>query len=231
MEWIEQVLKSPGFSFAALPAALFLGFLTAVTSCCNIGIIAAIVGFAGSRDDTFRRRDAVYTALFFMLGTVVSLAVLGLLIGHISGLVGPNLRRYGMAFLGFAVIVSGLWALKLLPFRMPSVDLSKLKKPRGMFGSAAFGLAVGAASITCTLACCGPLIPIVFGMAAVRGQAVWGATILGLFAVGYGFPLAALMLGIGLGRTTALAQKVLGPIRIIAGVGLIGVGFWLLATM
>lgn len=231
MEWIEQVLKSPGFNLLALPAVLLLGLLTAVTSCCNFGIIAAIVGFAGSRDDSFRRRDAFYTALFFMLGTVISLAVLGSLIGHISGLVGPNLRRYGTLFLGFAVILSGLWALKLLPFRIPSADLSRLKRPSGRLGSAVFGLAVGAAGITCTLACCGPLIPIVFGMAAVRGQAVWGALVLGLFAVGYSLPLAALMLGVGLGRATALAQKALGPIRIIAGIGLIAVGFWLLATM
>ncbi len=94
-----------------------------------------------------------------------------------------------------------------------------------------FGLSVGAASITCTLACSGPLLPIVFGMAAVRGQAIWGALILGLFAVGYSLPLAALMLGVGLGRTTALAQTILGPIRFVGGAGLIGVGFWLLATM
>ena len=231
MEWIEQVFKSPGFSLAALPAALLLGFLTAVTSCCNVGIIAAIVGFAGSRDDSLKRRDALHTALFFMLGTVVSLGILGFLIGQVGELATPGIKRYGIMFLGFAVIVSGLWALKLLPFRIPSVDLSRMKRPSGRVGSAAFGLAVGAASITCTLACCGPLIPVVFGMAAVRGQAVWGAVILGLFAIGYGLPLAALMLGIGLGRTTALAQKALGPIRIVAGIGLIAAGFWLLATM
>jgi hypothetical protein len=90
MEWIEQVLKSPGFSFAALPAALLLGLMTAVTSCCNIGIIAAIVGYAGSRGEALRRRDALLTAFFFMIGTVVSLAVIGLLVGHFSGLAGAN---------------------------------------------------------------------------------------------------------------------------------------------
>ena len=119
MEWVEQVLKSPGFSFAAFPAALLMGFLTAVTSCCNISIIAAIVGFAGSRSETFRRKDAISTSLFFMIGSVVSLSVLGLLVGYFSGLAGTNLRRYGIALMGFAVILAGLAALKLLPFRLP----------------------------------------------------------------------------------------------------------------
>jgi len=231
MDWIEQVLRSPGFSIAALPAALLLGFLTAVTSCCNLGIIGAVVGFAGSRDETYRRRDAVSTAVSFMIGTVVALSLMGLLIGHVSGLAGVSLKRYGMLILGFVAILAGLAALKLLPFRLPAVDWSKVKRPRGRFGSIAFGFVVGTASIACTAACCGPLLPIVFGMTAVRGEAIWGALVLGLFALGYSFPLAALMLGVGLGRTSAMAQKMIKPIRVVAGVGLILVGFWLLATM
>lgn len=231
MQWIEQVLRSPGFSFAAFPASLAMGLITAVTSCCNVAIIASVVGFAGSRPDTSRRRDAISTSLFFMVGTIISLSVLGLLIGHFSGLVGTNLRRYGIALMGFAVILAGLAALKLLPFRLPSIDVSKIKIPRGPFGASAFGLVVGAASITCTLACCGPLLPLVFGVAAVRGQGLWGATILAMFAIGFSLPLAALMLGVGLGRTTALAQRALKPIKWVAGIGLIGIGFWMLATM
>lgn len=231
MEWIEQVLRSPGFSVAAFPAALLLGILTAVTSCCNVGIIAAIVGFAGSRDETYRRRDVLFTALFFMVGTVISLGLMGWVVGHFSGLVGTSLKRYGSALLGFVVIVAGLAALNCLPFRIPSINWSKVKRPRGRSGSALFGLVVGTASITCTIACCGPMLPLVFGMTAARGEGPWGAVILGLFAVGFSLPLAALMLGVGLGRTTVLAQKALKPIRLVAGIGLIGVGFWLLATM
>ncbi len=231
MEWIEQVLKSQQFSFAAFPAALLMGLVTAVTSCCNLSIIAAVVGFAGSRPAAFRRKDAIVTSLLFMIGSVISLSLLGYLVGHFSALAGTSLRRYGIVILAFAVILAGLAALKLLPFKLPSVQVSKLKVPGGPFGPAVFGLVIGAASITCTLACCGPMLPIVFGMAAIQGQAVWGATILALFAIGFSVPLAALMLGVGLGRTTTLAQKALKPITWVAGIGLIGMGFWMLATM
>ncbi len=93
---------------AALPAALVLGLLTAVTSCCNFGIIAAVVGYAGSRDEQYHRRDAVVTAISFMVGTVVALSVLGLLIGHVSGLAGTSFKRYSTLIMGFAVIIAGL---------------------------------------------------------------------------------------------------------------------------
>ncbi len=232
MNWIEQVFKSTEFSLVSLPASLLLGFLTAITSCCNIGIIAAVAGFAGTQVEAARRRDAVLTAVFFTVGTVISLSILGLLAGKIGGMaVGTNLRRYSIAFLGFAVIIAGLAALKLMPFKIPSVNLAKIQRPTGFLGPTIFGLAVGAASITCTLACCGPLLPVVFGMAAARGNGLWGAAILGLFAIGFSLPLAALMLGIGMGRVTSFAQKAMAPIRVASGIIMTGVGFWLLATM
>jgi cytochrome c biogenesis protein CcdA len=231
MSWIEQVLRAPGFSLFAFPAALLLGFLTAVISCCNFGIIAAIAGYTGSRHEALRRREVLSMSLFFLIGSIIALFTLGLFIGHFSGLLGEGLRRYGTLILGFVVIVAGLFALGLVPFRLPSFDMTKVKRLSRHLGPATFGLAVGAASITCTLACCSPLFAVVLGLVVARGQAIWGALILASFALGYGFPLSALMLGLGLGRTTSLAQKILKPIRIVSGAALIGAGFWLLATM
>lgn len=231
MDWIKQVFSSPGFSIAALPASLLLGFLTALSSCCNFGVIAAVAGFAGSHGETLRRRDAVSMSVFFMIGTVISLSLMGWLVGHFGEIAGPNLRRYGTAIMGFAAIVAGLASLKLVPFRLPSISVSKMNLPSGFLGPVVFGLVVGGASIACSLACSGPLISVVFGMAAIRGQGIWGAALLGMFAIGYGFPPAALLLGVGLGRATSFAQRALAPIRIVAGIGLTGVGFWLLATM
>jgi len=43
------------------------------------------------------------------------------------------------------VNIAGLAALKLILFRLPSVDVSKMKRFGGHFGPAAFGLAVDAA--------------------------------------------------------------------------------------
>jgi len=231
MEWVRQIFESSEFGMAILPASILLGLLTAFSSCCNLGIIAAIAGYAGSRDDSFRRRDAIFTSISFLFGTVVSLAILGLIVGYFGKLANSGIGKYGMMATGFAAILFGLATLNLLPFRLPSINLSNRYKASGPVGATLFGFAVGAASITCTLGCCGPLLPVVLGMAAVRGESAWGAAILTSFALGYSLPLALLMLGVGMGRVTAVVQKAIKPIRIVAGIVLIAVGFWLLATM
>jgi cytochrome c biogenesis protein CcdA len=230
MEWIKEVFSSSEFGMAILPASFFLGLLTAFSSCCNIAVLAAVAGYAGSRENS-ARRDAIYTSIFFLIGTTVSLAALGLLVGYFGQLGGENLGRYGMALTGLAAIFFGLAALKLLPFRLPTIDLSRRKRRPGLWGAALFGLVIGGASITCILGCSGPLLPLVLGMAAGRGQTGWGALILTLFAIGYSLPMAAIMLGVGVGRLSSFFKKAGGPVRIIAGAALLAAGFWILITL
>ena len=231
MEWIKTIFESSEFGIAILPASFFLGLLTTIGSCVNWGILGAVVGFAGSRDESFKLRDALLTSLFFFVGTIASLAILGLLAGYLGKIAGANFGRYGTIAAAFAVILFGLATLNILPFKMPSVDLTRWRRAGGWLGASFFGLAVGAASITCTMSCCGPLLPVVLGVVAAKGQMGWGALILTMFAIGYSLPLALLMLGVGAGRVTSFAKKAVRPIRIVAGTVLILVGFWLLVTI
>jgi cytochrome c biogenesis protein CcdA len=231
MEWISKVFESSEFGIAILPAAFLLGLLTTLGSCVNWGILGAVVGFAGSRDESFQFRDALLTSLFFFVGTIASLAVLGLLAGYLGKIAGSNFGRYGTVAAAFAAILFGLATLNILPFKMPSINIAGWKRASGWLGASVFGLVVGAASLTVTMGCCGPLLPVVLGVAAAKGQLGWGALILTMFAVGYSLPLALLMLGIGAGRVTSFAQKAIKPIKIVAGTALVLVGFWLLATV
>jgi len=229
-EWIQKVFDAPEFGVLVLPAALLLGLLTAVGSGCNIAMLAAIAGFAGSREDV-RRQDLLLACACFMLGTILSLAALGALIGYLGQAAGASLGRYSALFAGFVATFFGLAALKLVPFRLPAFRVSKQRCRRGLLGAAVFGLAAGGASATCTMVCCGPLLPVAMGLVVLRGQGVWGALIMTMFAIGYSVPLTATMLGVGLGRLSGVARKAAGPIRVVAGIVLIGVGFWLLATL
>jgi len=231
MDWITAVFESPEFGIAILPASFLLGVLTTLGSCVNWGILGAVAGFAGSRDESFRFRDALLTSLFFFVGTIASLAILGLLAGYLGKIAGENFGRYGTIAAAFAAILFGLATLNILPFKIPSINIAGFKRGGGWVGASIFGLAVGAASLTVTLGCCGPLLPVVLGVAAAKGQLGWGALILTMFAVGYSLPLALLMLGIGAGRVTSFVQRMIKPIRITAGAVLVLVGFWLLATI
>ena len=231
MDWVNQVMQSEDFGLMILPASFLLGLITAVGSSCNLGIVAAVVGFAGSRDDSFKKREAALTAVFFLLGTMASLILLGLLVGYFGQIAADSFGRWGRLVMGLGAIFFGIISLDLLPFKLPSMDVSRRVRPSSMAGAAVFGLVVGAASVTCTIACCGPLLPVVLSVAAARGEVIWGASILGMFALGYSLPLAALMLGVGMGRMASFAQKIVKPIRYVAGIILIAVGLYLLATM
>ena len=208
-----------------------MGMLTAVGSGCNLAIIAAVAGYAGSREAQIRPRDAWITSGCFFVGVILSLAVLGMLAGYLGKIGGAGFGRYGTIAVGFLSIFFGLVALDLVPFKLPSVDLSKRKRKTGLLGSILFGVGVGAASLTCALACSGPLLPMALAIATARGEIGWGAMILTIFAIGYSIPLAAIILGVGLGRLTSIFKKAMKPIRIIAGVILIFAGIWMLYSV
>ena len=84
MAWASTVLEQTGFGLAALPLAFVLGLASAIASaCCTLPLLGAIVGYSGSREESDRRAKFL-GALFFMLGTIIALVILG----SIAGLIG-----------------------------------------------------------------------------------------------------------------------------------------------
>jgi len=231
-EWIKQVFTAPEFGLLVLPAGFLFGLITALACLgCSAPLIAAVIGYAGSREDQ-QKRDIFVIAGFFMLGTVLALSVAGLLIGYIGQAVSSTFGLYGKIFIAIVVIFFGFAALNILPFKLPSINLGNSRLPKGLLGASIFGLAVGGVSIAYTMGCCGPvLLPIVLGLSLLKGQPGWGALILAVFAMGYSLPMVALILGIGIGKLSVISNKMAKPISIVSGILLIISGFWILFTL
>ena len=68
-------------------------------------------------------------------------------------------------------------------------------------------------------------------MASLQGAATKSALLMGMFAVGYSLPLMAILLGISFGKWALRTSKAMPAIRVIAGILLLVVGFYLLATI
>src|SRR4030042_526672 len=230
--WIQQVFNAPQFCILVLPAGFLLGLITAVGCIgCSVPLIAAVIGYAGAQEEQ-QKRDIFVIAGFFMLGTVLSLSAAGWLVGYIGQVAGNTFGLYGKILIAVITIFFGFAALNLLPFHLPSFSPAKKNIPRGFVGASVMGLGVGGASITYTMACCGPMIlPVVLGLSVLKGQGVWGALILAVFAIGYSLPMVAAIIGIGFGKLTGVANKVAVPVRLASGVLLVGAGFWLLLTL
>jgi cytochrome c biogenesis protein CcdA len=231
-EWIQQTLSAQQFGLAALPAVFLLGLLGAVTSCCALPVLGAVAGYAGTLSGRQDRRDLLVVGLAFMLGTVTSLAALGAFVGLVGHVAGMSLGRYWQFAAGLLMVAFGLAAAGLMPFHLPQIRIGTRARRHGVAGALVYGLAVGGASTACSVGC-NPLLAVVVGATVLKGATLLGAVVFAVFALGYSLPLAAGLIGVGLGlsRLGAAARNVARVVRVGAGALLVGVGFYLLATI
>ncbi|MHC4361093.1 MAG: cytochrome c biogenesis CcdA family protein [Planctomycetota bacterium] len=168
-EWAKTLFEQTGFRPAALPLAFLLGLVSAVASaCCTLPVLGAIVGYSGTQKRSGHRSNLL-AALFFMLGTVMALVVLGSVAGFIGQVAQSVLGKYWKIFAGLIAIFVGLAALNLLPFKLSQRGASKNKsKPEGLVGAAVVGFIMGGGVSVCSLAC-NPGIYIVVSCDYVRG--------------------------------------------------------------
>jgi cytochrome c biogenesis protein CcdA len=238
MDWFRTILASVSAAFdrtgagpVAIPLAFALGLLSAVVSaCCTLPVLSIVVGYAGTRTDRGSRAK-VLAAGVFVLGAALALVILGIVAAAIGQVAQSTLGRYWKLFAGILAVVLGLGALSLLPFN-PFGSGRKLKVDSagsGWFGALAFGLVGGGAVSVCSLAC-NPGIFIILGAAMLQGFTLWMAGILVAYALGFSLPLGALMLGVSFATATVKFKGMEAVVRRVAGVVLIGVGFYFLWT-
>ncbi len=231
IESIKTSLQSGSSGAIALPLAFLLGLASAVGSaCCALPAIGMLVAYSGTRENV-SRRTAIGSAVSFMLGTTVALIVLGFVAGFIGQSAQSLLGNYWKLFAGVIAVVFGLAALGLLPVKLPQFrrKTADSTASQGIFDTLIVGLLLGGGVAVCSLPC-NPGIFIVLGASVLEGHAVWGMALMAAFALGFSLPLAAILLGVSLGKASIKAQKLESAIRIVAGVVLVGVGLYLLAS-
>ncbi len=231
-QWIQSILSSDQVGFAFYPALFLLGMLGAVSSCCALPVIGAVVGYAGSRDSQSGRRELLLAGLFFMFGTTLSLALIGALTGLIGNLGSSSLGRYWQFAAGLLIVLFGLVTLKLVQIRIPKFELKQRVLGRGVVGAMIYGLVLGGATTACSMGC-NPLLPMAISAVVLQGTMLMGALALTVFALGYSLPLTAGLIGISFGfsKLSILAQRAVPVIRVGGGVLLVATGFYLLATI
>jgi cytochrome c biogenesis protein CcdA len=163
---------------------------------------------------------------------VASLAALGAVAGFVGRAAGASLGRYWQFAAGLLMVAFGLAALRLVPFSLPSLAPRGNALGSGAGGALLYGLGLGGATTACSFGC-NPLLPVAIGAAAVQGAPAMGAAMTAAFALGYALPLAAFLVGIGMGlrRLAVVAQGAARGVRVAGGALLVVLGFFLLATV
>ncbi len=230
---IQGLLKGETFGVMVLLAAFLFGLSSAATTagCGGLPAMLVILGYTSSAKN--RTKQLLIAAGAFALSSIIILGALG----AITGLAGKsvmdsasNAGFYAKKVLGIVCVVLGLSALDWLPMRFPTFKISTEKIPSGTLGALFLGATVGLATAGCAAACSPLQLPIVLGLAALRGQWVEGAIILIVFAIGFVSPLIAIMLGLGMTRASKVMERMDKPLRIFSGILLILLGLWLAAV-
>jgi len=232
MEWINQVLASDQAGITVLMAVFLMGIVSVVSCGCNFATIGIIASYSGTLGATGKTKVVIWSGIFLLLGTIVSMVAIGALIGFAGEQLSNSFGNYWKIIAGLVSIFFGLYALDLMPFKIPGISFNA-KNPKGNILSAIiFGFTIGGLSSACSL-CCNPLFPIVLAASFVKGSMFWGILMLFSFSLGYGLPLAAAMVGagLGLGKISKIINKFGKVLKYAGGIAMLVLGFYFLITI
>ncbi|MEI7983214.1 MAG: cytochrome c biogenesis protein CcdA [Bacteroidota bacterium] len=198
---------------------------------CNFAIIGVVAGYSGASSETSKAKLVFLKGFAFLLGTIISMSVIGALFGFAGRLISASLGNYWKIVAGLIAIIFGLYSMELVPFKIPGITFKPKESQKNVFTAILFGLVVGGLSAACNT-CCNPFFPILLATSFVKGNALWGFMMLATFALGFGLPLAAMIIGIsmGLGKMSRTLSLVVKIVKYTGGVALVALGFYLLFT-
>ena len=211
------------FRIAISFAAGILSFLSPCVLPLVPGYISLISGVSidGLKEGASSRRAVILNSLAFNAG----LSVIFLILGTTAGLVGaaitsnPWVRIIG----GLVIIAFGLQLIGLLKISALYKDTRFFSddKPRGVFGSAALGMAFAAGWTPCI----GPILGGIIGLAATSGGWRSGLVLSAFYSAGLAVPF--LLTGLGINQFLGFYKnfrKHLHKVEVVSGVVLILVG-------
>lgn len=228
-EWISSALNSGAGSFSMLIAVFLLGIISTFTSCCNYAIIGSVTGYSASYSINSSKKSQILFSLAFLLGSVISLAIIGAIMGYIGSSVVESVGAFWKIAVAILLIIFGLLSLGLVPIKIPQLNIKSTRK--GFIPGLILGIFTGGLSLVCNV-CCNPILPIVLGASFVKASILWGTFILIAYAIGYSLPFAIAIAGIqmGFGKISNKMKNASKIITSIAGIIMILTGFYLIYT-
>jgi cytochrome c-type biogenesis protein len=219
-------MDGQGITFFRILISFAAGVLSFLSPCVLPlvpGYISLISGVSidNLKEGTSSRRAVILNSLAFNAG----LSIIFLLLGTTAGLIGaaiisnPWVRIVG----GLVIIAFGLQLIGLLKISALYKDTRFFSddKPRGVFGSAALGVAFAAGWTPCI----GPILGGIIGLAATSGGWRSGLVLSAFYSAGLAVPF--LLTGLGINKFLSFYKnfrKHLHKVEVVSGVVLIVVG-------
>jgi cytochrome c biogenesis protein CcdA len=204
--------------------AVFVGGVLTASNPCVLAMIPLMMGFvAGRRDGKPSVLRAFGLSLVFVLGLVITFAVLGVtaaLAGHLYGDVSLVWNWVVVA----VCLVMGLHLAGVISVPMPSLAGRVQPRTRGVFGALVLGALFGLVSAPCAA----PILVVLLTYLAGAGASLaYGAFL--LLVYGLGHSVLILIAGTSMGAARTLIENrnatlALGILRRVAGLAVVLVG-------
>ena len=231
-EWIQSLINSDYSGITVLFAVFLLGVISVFTCACNFAVIGIVAGYTSALGAIGKTKKVILSSLFFLIGTIVAMSILGCIIGFASEFLSTSMGNYWKIGVGIILILFGVYILDILPFKIPGMSFNYQNKQSGITGAVIFGFVVGSLTSLGTL-CCNPIFPIIAAASLVTNNTLWSFLLLFSYALGFGATLAAAMLGVGLGigKISKILTQFATVIKYAGGITLIAFGLYFLLTV
>lgn len=204
-------------------AAVGVSFLAGLFFSVNPVALAAIPVSLAYVTKARERTQAFWFGTMFVLGILVTHAVLGLVAGlggaWIEGLIG---RAWGL-ILGPLLMALGLVWVGWLKVPLPAFVV-RVQRPTTLWGAALLGAVFSVA--VCPV--CTPALLVLLGVATAVGSPIAGLMLLTAFALGRAVPVAAGAWSIGLLENAAVVARYRRAFEIAGAVTLVAAGLYML---
>ena len=160
--------------------AAYLGGVVATASPCSLASIPLIIGFVGGYAQGRKRQAFIYSVAF-----VVGLAVGMSLLGAAAALMGTMFGQVGVQWyfvVAIILMIMGLQLSGLINLNLGGVSQKFMPKRTGLVGAMILGLLYGIVLSPCA----SPELAVILTLAAVKGEVVYGSTLLFAYAIGRG---------------------------------------------
>ena len=207
--------QSPVWAFLLVFAG---GVLTSIGPC-NISMAPIVIAFVGGSKQPSKSRGFVLS-LFFVLGSSLTFAILGVLASLVGGVFGPakSILYYIVAAVCILIALNMLGVFKL---NLPVADVSSIGKLRnGLLGAFLLGLTVGLAGSQCGT----PVLVAILSVVMAKGLIAYGAGLLFAYGLGRGVPIVLAGTFTGVLKAMPRLARVQRGAEIAAGVILLAVG-------
>ena len=224
---LEAALQHAG------PGALGIGFLAGLLFSFNPVALASIPVSLAYITKAREPRSAIVFGGMFIVGMLLTHAVLGVIAGLGGAWAQALLGRHWGLVLGPVLILLGAAWAGWITFRLPALSL-RARRASTVWGAFAFGAAFSIA----VCPACTPALVVLLGVAAATGSVLFGFSLLVAFALGRAVPILLGAAAVGwlenlkpLGRYRHAFEVAGGVVLILAGLYMLNAYFFVIPEL